>query len=228
MKMEISSNYEKFKLLSFNRPISKKAVKVLKESISKIGYVPSKEILVSKDFYIIDGQHRFTACKEMELPIQYVFYEGLLPIVDIVQLCNIGQKNWDRFDYIEMHAKQGKNYYVQMLLFQEMYKFGASNTIVIVSNGRVDASSVRRGIEREPNIHRHKIANFINACSGLEYYRSKNFIVAVTRLFNKASEKQISAILDVSMTIKKQADTSNYVHIFENIINKRSKTKIVL
>lgn len=67
-----SYEYEQFKLIGFNRSICEKNLTrlvSLNEEKNRFHLFP---IVVDKRFNIIDGQHRFEACKKMHTPIYYV------------------------------------------------------------------------------------------------------------------------------------------------------------
>ena len=67
-----SYKYEQFNLIGFNRPICEKNLTKLvslNEEKNRFHLFP---IVVDKSFNIIDGQHRFEACKKMHTPIYYV------------------------------------------------------------------------------------------------------------------------------------------------------------
>lgn len=70
--MQETKNYENFTFLTANRPINRNHVNKIKKSLSEYGYLDSQPITVTADMKILDGQHRFIACKEMGLPIKFV------------------------------------------------------------------------------------------------------------------------------------------------------------
>lgn len=70
--MQESKEYNNFKFLSANRPIDYNHVNKIKKSLQEYGFLDSQPITVNSEMEIIDGQHRFVACKEMGLPIKFV------------------------------------------------------------------------------------------------------------------------------------------------------------
>jgi hypothetical protein len=65
-----TNDYSKFKFIEFNRPLNLRHVAKLK---SKIEYKDMQTIItVDYNYGILDGQHRFTAYKELGLPFNYV------------------------------------------------------------------------------------------------------------------------------------------------------------
>lgn len=79
MKVEVTHDYKKFRFIRGNRIIVKSKVKKLIDSYNAgLNLFPFCPILINKDFYIIDGQHRLTACKELGTPIHFTTAHWLL------------------------------------------------------------------------------------------------------------------------------------------------------
>ena len=67
-----STNYDEFRTLNANRNVSENHVKQIKAAIETVGNLTEVvPIIVNENKEIIDGQHRFEACKELGLPIFY-------------------------------------------------------------------------------------------------------------------------------------------------------------
>lgn len=103
-------NYEVFTLISSNRGINRSSVDQLKKSIRKEGYCPSSYVLVDEDFNILDGQHRFVACRELGLPIYTMCVPNLR--VEHMRILNTISKNWTMKNFIEHYATLGSEDYV--------------------------------------------------------------------------------------------------------------------
>lgn len=76
MEIYESYEYDQFKFINFNRSICKKNLTKLvslNEEKNRFHLFP---IVVDEEFNIIDGQHRFEACKKMDAPIYYVIDES--------------------------------------------------------------------------------------------------------------------------------------------------------
>ena len=94
-----SSEYSLFKFLPYNRKIEETHVRRLTNVIKIEGWNSDKYITVSKDFEIIDGQHRFLACRNLNLPIFYQF--SLNPNTrQAVLHANTLQSNWKLKNYL--------------------------------------------------------------------------------------------------------------------------------
>lgn len=84
-----TNNYNQFKHFPSNRPIKEYA---LVDSIQQKNLLHLNPIMVTKDFYIVDGQHRLEAAKILDIPIYYVVDPHLTE--DDIAILNFNQKSW--------------------------------------------------------------------------------------------------------------------------------------
>ncbi|MGL6024539.1 MAG: ParB N-terminal domain-containing protein [Fusobacteriaceae bacterium] len=122
-------DYDKFKILSDNRTI--KILDDIVRSIEEKGIL--EPITVNEYMQILDGQHRFTVAKGLNMSIPFKVVSGL-KLSDILDT-KATTKNWTPKDYIEYYCKNKNNNYVVLknLLAEEnlpvntmvsMYHFG--------------------------------------------------------------------------------------------------------
>lgn len=129
-----TSDYKKFKFLEGNRQVNQAHLKKLARSIALYpDLLPSRPILVNENFEIIDGQHRFTACEQLGLPIYYEVEQGL-KASDAVAL-NRNQRNWGVMDYAHSFALAGNKDYQTFLDIQEEYKLAPSIVMMYLRGG---------------------------------------------------------------------------------------------
>ena len=102
-----TTDYDTFKYLEENRDIKSNdsKFKALKESIELKGYLISP-VVVSAEGYVIDGQHRIQACRELNIPVLYVVNSMISKIEDVIDANNT-QRAWDLMDYIKHWASRG-------------------------------------------------------------------------------------------------------------------------
>lgn len=144
--MEKETNYNKFKFFEFNREISQAHVEKIKKSIKENGYLHSKPITVNKDFYITDGQHRFIACKQMNLPIFYVV-EDCTDNKLIINL-NATNKNWTMKDYVKFYAiSEQKQDFIRLLTTSNMLNVSILDVLTLsgFKQGENTTNKVRTG-----------------------------------------------------------------------------------
>ena len=132
--MESTLNYKQFKLLKNNRKLDRKHVNRLVDAIKENPEILKVQpILVNEKFEVIDGQHRFTAAKELGLPIHYTVVEHL--DIDTARKMNTVQKNWNWADFAHSYAQAGNVNYKAYLKFKEEHPSIASTVVVYVMAG---------------------------------------------------------------------------------------------
>ncbi len=120
-----TTNYEIFKTLAGNRDIDLPNVRSLVKSIRENGYIGTP-ILVSKNFEVLDGQHRLEALKQLGLPVPYEIREMNLTQV---QALNNASRKWAIIDYIKSYASMGHEEYI--LLLNYIDKLGIPITYLV-------------------------------------------------------------------------------------------------
>jgi hypothetical protein len=185
----MTKNYELFKFFDFNEKdrISTQHVEQIKESIKKNGFIESNPILVNSDFYIIDGQHRFLALKELDKEIPYIIAnndESL--IIDL----NSTQKKWNFENYVNYYSmcKKNENY---IRLLETAKKCGTTVSIIIylsfknhsIKNGKLNFS------EKEAKEIESFYENYKYLMKILRIPDGARFCRAVRRLSNRENFK---------------------------------------
>ena len=130
----VTSNYELFGFISGNREISQPNLEKIKESLKTkqilesaiiVGYSPNDP--EGKIFKIIEGQHRFIACKQLGIPFSFIvrmdfdINDHSKSIADI-QLLNTASKEWDVTNFMGSRATLGEESYVRYKNIYDKYK----------------------------------------------------------------------------------------------------------
>jgi hypothetical protein len=223
-------NYEIFKLVESNRPVDKNHLKNLKTSISQNNLLPLRPILVNRDMEIIDGQHRFTAAKDLGLDIYYVI--GLELVDDSIILLNTNQKNWTIENYINYYATLGNENYIK---FKELVKdIGLPCTYVTIwmgeYGGRIDRL-IKSG-QYIFDMQEKKLERLCKIRKIFEFLKEKKYFKSIlfSTPFHKALYKFLTnEIVDFDYFfeslekryefIKKTQSKDQYVEMFVNIYN---------
>jgi hypothetical protein len=109
-----TEDYTVFKTLTSNRPIIQSHVKKLAKSMKENPHLfASRPILVNENMFVIDGQHRLRAAKEVGAPVYFMVSENIT--VDDTRLLNTTQTNWSMIDFARSYASTGNEYYQQYL-----------------------------------------------------------------------------------------------------------------
>lgn len=106
-------DYDLFNLLSCNRKISTTNVNNIKRSILRDGYCKCNEVIVDDMWNVVDGQHTFTACKELGMDIRFKMIKGV--DVNTIITLNTHQKNWVGIDFVKSYAARGYEDYKLLL-----------------------------------------------------------------------------------------------------------------
>lgn len=218
--MKTEKDYSKFRLYPTNRAIAEPKVKKLMESIKKHGYIEGKEIIVNKKMEIIDGQHRYAACRQLGLPINYVMHNNGSADSDLIIDLNQNQTNWSLHTYVLHWAREGVKFHQVVMDFENRYHFGITNSLEICAAGHKPAKSIRGGENLAINDKREQVAEFVVSVSTLPFYKSLHFISAIKHLIKKGKKEDIKKLLKHHMTIRQQPSRNAYLAVFENIINK--------
>lgn len=220
-----TKNYSMFRFIDTNRVLNQGIINRLIESINKIGYIESRPVIVNQDMIIIDGQHRFEACKKMNIDICYEI-ENIDVETAMIEL-NANQLIWRQQDYIASYAAKGVDCYVKLMEFENKYKLGISNSIITLLGTSANAKEIRKGKVYELNQFADKIAQFcLSAKKYLYFGKDKHFVWAVCVLYKRASEKDIEKLFSQISIVQRFASVSDYLKCFENIINKNKKGDI--
>lgn len=129
-----TKNYKKFKTLLDNRQVARTHINRLKDAIQRNPEILKVQpILVNEKMEIIDGQHRFHAASELDLPIYYTQVKGL--DISTAREMNVMQRRWLTDDYAYSFAKAGNVNYKAYNLYRRENPGLASTVIILVLSG---------------------------------------------------------------------------------------------
>jgi len=111
MEIHSTKDYSMFKIADYNREINGGHVRTLEKAITLKNLLSNNPIKVSKDFVVLDGQHRLMAAKALELPIFYEIHEELDD--ESVIFLNISRK-WGHQDFLNYYCKKGYPEYIKL------------------------------------------------------------------------------------------------------------------
>lgn len=114
-----TKDYSVFKHMVGNRDVSEKHVRTLMTSMNRGNLIKYQTILVNEDMEILDGQHRFEACKRLGLHVHYkIVPNGTYKIPAIL---NHATREWKFNDYLDNFAINEHLDYVKLEAFQNKY-----------------------------------------------------------------------------------------------------------
>jgi len=236
IKVHTTKDYSIFKLLNGNRDVNQLHVKRLKDSI-KNSYLTTI-IMVNEKFEIIDGQHRYLICKDLELPINYIISNnyGLRE----VQILNANMKNWTVIDYVNGYCDLGyKDYQVYRDFIQ---KYGFTNQVaLLLLSGEFVSGSANDTITTRFKEGEFKVKNLLQSIELAEkiksiepYYKGylrRSFIYALVGMLKKDMfnfQEFLSKLKNQPTALKDCTNVTQYKELIEEIYNYRRREKINL
>ena len=121
MEIKKTNDLEQFKFLKGNRPINTVHVNKIAVALAERNLLHLNPILVNKEMYVLDGQHRLLAAKQNNLPIYYIMADEDDLGVAEVQKLNSKTKNWSFTDYVQSYITQGNKDYERLVQFAKDY-----------------------------------------------------------------------------------------------------------
>ena len=230
--MEMTKNYGLFGTRLLNRKVKDKRRKSLVSSINKLDLTDCKPIIVNENMEIIDGQGRFTACKELGLPIYYI-KKNLNGNSDNAMIdLNVSQANWTLDDYIQCYAKAGKSNYKEVLECKEKYGVILTVAVCFVANtSHMISETVRMGKLKKGRFHYSVYGEILNDFK--QIFKDYNHVYFIRALIYVINLKFYNHKVDFKRFVKNRYDligcstTQQYLRMFEEILNSyRRGTKV--
>lgn len=120
-QIQVSNDYALFKFMGGNRSVDYAHVQRLKNEMKEnLELLQAAPILVNEHLFIVDGQHRFEAAKELLLPIYYLVKPGLT--IDAARSMNVTQKRWTIMDFAKSYAEGGKEDYREFIRIANRFR----------------------------------------------------------------------------------------------------------
>ena len=147
IKILKSKMYNSFDFIHYNRDIVRATVKKLKIEFKKENNFMYFPIIVDENLNIIDGQHRFIACKELKEPIYYVVKRGSSGANSIRSVNKAGKKH-TLIDIFNMDLKMGNKEASKMnLIFNKLHGLVKMNVVISCSLDMSDGGAVKDKLE---------------------------------------------------------------------------------
>ena len=181
-----SNNYDMFKFMEGNRKINSSNLNQIIVSMrEKQLIIP---ITVNEKFEIIDGQHRFSACKYLGLPVYFIIEKGY-NIEDVIRANVNGGRKWFDDDYLNKYCLLKDDRYLEIKKIKDDFNISTNDFIKILSIIQGKKMPLVKREFREGKINLDGMQLLINFLMSLEtfkdfkHYKNGNFVVAFSRLF---------------------------------------------
>jgi hypothetical protein len=220
-----------FKLHPSNRPINDLHVKSLIKSM-KENYLFTL-ITVNDKYEICDGQHRYEAIKQLNLPLNFVIIPGYGE--SEMRRLNSNTSNWSNDDYLKCFVNQGNEDYIKYQDFKQAYKLNHSDSQKILKwrHQRSYTAPFRNG--------EFKIYDYDKACDFMDKllmikpyyagYKRTHFIHAMMTLSNNKLFNFDEFLLKLKLQPTSLVDcirTEAYIELIERIYNFKRKDRVNL
>jgi|TARA_R110002012_G_scaffold294202_1_gene490212 hypothetical protein len=247
-----TNDYDKFSFKNSNRKIQRKKVDNLKKSLEKIGQI--MPILVNDNFQIQEGQHRFTAIRELGLDTTYFFKRQNVDETVLIVEANVNSTNWFNKDFIyqqkvlesEKYEKLSKNFNVNCWeeklpyhVFEMCIGFKVQYRVLMILNYKTTAliheDELKQGDLKINDMNSFKTdVLFLKHLNDFKdkqlkkIFRNRYFQLALIKFMASEKfdrEKFLSKIDMHSHILRKQGDTQSYVDMILKLYNFASKRK---
>lgn len=196
-----------FKFMDNNRIVDRNNVAKIQESILTYGFL-NQPILVSKDFQIIDGQHRYEAWRQMDKAtrpeIKFIIETSDNDIEHLCKLTNLVSKSWKDIDFVRFYANSSipnsKDYQtiLDVLNYCEENKFRVTVMFVVNLLAKTDNSDMIRAVKNGEFVAKNSKAKCISIIDRMlkfkevlstkelskQVFNHKPFRMALIRLLN--------------------------------------------
>jgi hypothetical protein len=238
--IQSSSNYSEFLFKVGNRPIdtSLGKYKKLRDSMKKHGWIPSFPATVNMKNgkrFVIDGQNRVTAAKELGLPVFYVIVEDKYKISEIAE----SFRPWSSNDFSASHAANGERSFVCLEQFRRHHNISSTKAAGLImakqklaSDSSGGAASMVKSGDFEFTQEGAKYAeSVLSVCDHLprplRRNRGANAAIARILLLPEVCHSTMSQkLLANEKLVKPKSSVEEYVQMFEVVYNKRNQSPV--
>lgn len=173
--VETTSDYGIFKKIPGNRDLNRSHMRTMCESLQKNNFLHTHPIMIDKDGYVIDGQHRLEAAKRLGLEVHY-FITDEDREASLIE-SNVNVRRWEKTDFLNLHAEGHNNdNYIELKLLLDETKLKPKALFNLILD------NVNAEINREIKRGKFQFSNRIMTYDLVEFY---------TRLRNYTNEKKI-------------------------------------
>ena len=193
-------------------------------------------IIVNEKYAIIDGQHRFTAQKELELPVRFIIEKGYG--LKEVQILNINSKDWNATNFMESFVSQKKKHYIAYKKFHDKYPWN-HQIIMALLDGRDNVTAghlfklFRNGKFKVKDLkNAHKKCEKIVAVGNVHeefsrfLFKGRPFVNAMLKCFKHEDYDHnhfLKRLKTQKSKLVKCSTWSDYIDVIQSIYNYRTK-----
>jgi len=125
-----TKDYDLFKFVASNRPVLEHHVKEIMSEIQRNNLTEENPIKVNRQYEIMEGQHTFHACVNLQMPVYYVYTK--MTKSDIGGY-NSAQKAWSYENVLNHYCVEGYHDYKILAGFRSRHPYPMSTLIILLS-----------------------------------------------------------------------------------------------
>lgn len=232
-----TNDYYQFKKINGNRDIFQPHLARLKSAMNRKDLQKYNPAMVTKDKYILDGQHRLQDALEEGKPFYFVIIddveiEGLVETI----LLNATNRPWQSEDYLRAHIAAGKRDYLILQDFASEYKLSPAICIMLLHGQYTNSKKVRQdfydGNFKITDMAKAKrLASLISEVRRFSprfAWTHRECIRALVALEEQIDPKLLIKQLDeYKVIIEPRVSKNDYLRQFEEILKRGGKNKDV-
>lgn len=235
--MKKTTDYDKFKLLKYNRRVDVNHAEMIKKKILISNELHINPIQVTKDFEVINGQHRLTAARELGVPI---YYEVVDPFDPSSILHSNYAKAWSTEDYIHYYAQMGNAEHQKIIDLCHKYNLPVTGCLMLLNHGLRKQEIANFKVREDRLFALHKTMQFRNQLlneapeGDLDFrntVRNVKFLEVILTLIdsNKFNiERLHKRLISHHYRVKARARKADYVELILEIYNYGLANKVTL
>ena len=220
MQISKTFDYERFKFLKTNRVV--RNTNQLKQSILQCDLTYCNPIKVTKNFEIIDGQNRFTVCKELKKPIYYTIIDSdSVDVNEAITILNTAQRTWKLDDYLHKYVAEGRPNYIDFMKFLDYHGVNRAYCGVmsmVFSGSTTDYNKkLKYGLLGEKWDKADDVMRLITSMSS-DIKPTRSFIEAFITYYKTHSAKQVEKLRKKIIGVPNFACISDFLTAFDKIV----------
>jgi len=226
-----TTDYGLFKTLEGNRSLNKLHRQRLLKSMQETPLI--SVAVVNRNYEVIDGQHRLSVCKELELPFYYIVVDNYG--LDEVHKLNMNSKNWTLDDYMNAYADMGIPEYITYRDFRKRFGFNHGVCLTFLGERRNKEACDRFSSGSFVIVDYDKAIRVANAANSYieltDVAKRSSFLNALWTVSNKPEFKLDEFYHKLSLNPRALIELprqSQYVELIEEIYNYKRRDKVNL
>lgn len=218
-------DYGKFKVMEGNRNVDPNHVKRLTKLMLENGNLTYEfPIVVDKDGYVVDGQHRLEALRSLGWEVGYIIEETAT--IDTVRAINRGNRNWSWRDIAQSYANLGNEHYAWFLQFVDTYDLRFSPALEL-AGGKYSRRNPSKGFQAGefmiPNkAEAHDLAKEVNELQAVIDNHSNDLchaLIVIVRSPAYNHDRMLQKMKAMGDRIPAKAKRSVYLRELEDLYN---------